>query len=66
MPLPPTANCDRLPVYQVPPERAARHGGRVDGVRAVQHLLVEPSAYTGVDVKVIITPPCIFCMENHQ
>jgi hypothetical protein len=21
--------------------------------------------HLGVDVKVILTPPCIFCMENH-
>ena len=27
--------------------------------------LLEVAADLGVDVKVILTPPCIFCMENH-
>ena len=33
--------------------------GTLQRLRAVQF------HHLGVDVKVIITPPCIFCMENH-
>jgi hypothetical protein len=38
---------------------AAEVGDALDDV-GLEHCLL------GVDVKVIITPPCMFCMENHE
>jgi hypothetical protein len=28
------------------------------------HVVLRQPLHLGVDVKVIITPPCVFCMEN--
>ena len=50
--------------------RRVRRGGRRPGARGgcdlrrlLPHDLGQPRL--GVDVKVILTPPGVFCMENH-
>jgi hypothetical protein len=58
-------------LQRLPPRRHGRRKGpRIAGRRAPPpiHTLqqVARSRLYGVDVKVMLTPPCIFCMDNHQ
>ena len=48
--------------------KARKRPGRARTVGATGAVVFEPgepSHRPGVDIKVILTPPCIFCMENH-